>query len=97
MTDGSKDHEGAESVTAREANQGFSRLLARVEQGARFVVTKNRRPVARIGPAGEDEAGAAARRAAARARLEALMAGERRSEDGWTFRGAREALHDRSG
>lgn len=91
-----KDHGRAESVTARDANQGFSRLLARVEQGARFVVTKNRRPVARLEPMGEDEVGAAGRRAAARARLEALMAGDRRSEDGWTYRGARDALHDRS-
>lgn len=94
--DGTKERGDAESVTARDANQGFSRLLARVEQGARFVVTKNRRPVARIEPAEQDEAGAAARRAAARARLEALMAGERRSEDGWTYQGARDALHDRT-
>lgn len=94
--DGAKGHGDVESVTARDANQGFSRLLARVERGARFVVTKNRRPVARIEPAEEDEAGAAERRAAARARLEALMAGERRSEDGWTYRGSRDALHDRS-
>ena len=94
--DGTNDRGDAESVTARDANQGFSRLLARVEQGARFVVTKNRRPVARIEPAGEDDAGAAGRRAAAAARLEALMAGGRRSEDGWTFRGARDELHDRS-
>lgn len=94
--DDPKDRGEAESVTARDANQGFSRLLARVERGARFVVTKNRRPVARIEPAGEEEAGAAARRAAARVRLEALMTGEQRSEDGWTYRGARDALHDRT-
>ena len=94
--DGTNDRGDVESVTARDANQGFSRLLARVEQGARFVVTKNRRPVARIEPAGEDEAAAAGRRAAAAARLEALMAGGRHSEDGWTYRGARDELHDRS-
>ena len=95
--DGTEERGDVESVTARDANQGFSRLLARVERGARFVVTKNRRPVARIEPAGEDEAGAAERRTAARARLEALMADKRRSGDGWTYGGARDALHDRSG
>lgn len=40
----------AETISAREANQHFSRLLARVEGGAEFVVTRNGLPVARIVP-----------------------------------------------
>lgn len=40
----------AETITAREANQGFSRVLAEVEAGAEYVVTRNGTPVARIVP-----------------------------------------------
>jgi prevent-host-death family protein len=39
------------SVTAREANQQFSRILRDVEAGAEIVVTRRGRPVARIVPA----------------------------------------------
>jgi prevent-host-death family protein len=39
------------SVTAREANQHFSRILRDVEAGAEIVVTRRGRPVARIVPA----------------------------------------------
>lgn len=95
MADG-HDQGGPEHVTARDANHGFSRLLARVEQGHRFVVTKNRLPVARLEPAGRDDPGAGARRRLAVERLTALMAGDRRSRDGWTFGGRRDALHGRS-
>jgi prevent-host-death family protein len=39
------------SISAREANQRFSELLAKVEsEGLGFVVTKRGRPVARILP-----------------------------------------------
>ena len=39
------------SITAREANERFSELLAKVEtEGRGFVVTKRGRPVARIVP-----------------------------------------------
>ena len=39
------------SITAREANQRFSEVLARVEsEGRGFVVTKRGRPVARLLP-----------------------------------------------
>lgn len=37
-------------VTAREANQSFSKLLACVEQGETVVVTKHGKPVAEIRP-----------------------------------------------
>ena len=43
---------GAETVTARDANHNFSRLLREVEAGKEFIVTRDGVPVARIGPAG---------------------------------------------
>jgi prevent-host-death family protein len=39
------------SVSAREANQQFSRILRDVEGGAEILVTRRGRPVARIVPA----------------------------------------------
>ena len=39
------------SVSAREANQQFSRVLREVEAGAEIVVTRRGQPVARIVPA----------------------------------------------
>lgn len=39
------------SVSAREANQHFSRILRDVEAGAEIVVTRRGQPVARIVPA----------------------------------------------
>jgi prevent-host-death family protein len=39
------------SVSAREANQQFSRILREVEAGAEVVVTRRGQPVARIVPA----------------------------------------------
>jgi prevent-host-death family protein len=42
-------------ITAREANQRFSEVLAKVERGGQgFVVTKHGRPVARILPFGAE-------------------------------------------
>jgi prevent-host-death family protein len=38
------------SVTAREANQQFSRILRDVEAGTEILVTRRGRPVARIVP-----------------------------------------------
>jgi prevent-host-death family protein len=38
------------AVTAREANQGFSELLAQVEHGEEVVITKRGRPVAVLSP-----------------------------------------------
>jgi prevent-host-death family protein len=38
------------SVSAREANQGFSALLAQVEEGEEVVITKRGRPVAVLKP-----------------------------------------------
>lgn len=38
------------AVTAREANQGFSELLSRVEDGEEVMITKHGRPVAMLTP-----------------------------------------------
>lgn len=45
----------AETVTARAANQHFSRLLRDVEAGKSFVITHRGRPVARLVPEGAPE------------------------------------------
>jgi prevent-host-death family protein len=42
------------TITAREANQQFAKVLREVAQGKEFVVTMRGRPVARITPAAED-------------------------------------------
>lgn len=86
----------AERISVRDANQGFSRVIARVEQGARFIITKNNVEVARIEPMNVESDAREARRNAARERLKQLMNAGWRSEDGWTFHGRREELHDRS-
>jgi prevent-host-death family protein len=39
-----------ETVTLRDANQGFARLVRQVEAGADFVITRNGTPVARLTP-----------------------------------------------
>jgi len=39
-----------DTVTARDANHHFARILKEVEQGKEFVVTRNGTPVARIVP-----------------------------------------------
>ena len=38
------------TITLREANQQFSRCIRAVEAGEEFIVTRDGRPVARIGP-----------------------------------------------
>jgi prevent-host-death family protein len=42
------------TITAREANQQFAKVLREVAQGKEFVVTMRGWPVARITPAAED-------------------------------------------
>ena len=83
-----------QSVSVRDANQAFSKLIVEVERGASFVVTKNNRPVARIEPMSEDS-DTAARRHAAIERIEALMNEGRRSDEGWNYTGRRDDLHKR--
>jgi prevent-host-death family protein len=62
-----------ETVTAAEANRGFSRLLRGVREGRRYIVTAHGRPVARLLPAGgEDEIDHRVREAAKRELLRRL-------------------------
>jgi prevent-host-death family protein len=86
---------GEEEITVRDANQGFSRLIARVERGVRFIVTKKGKPVARIAPADAQDGAREQRRRAAVTRLRALMQSGLKSDDGWTYAGDRDALHGR--
>lgn len=51
------------SISAREANQGFSKLLAEVARGKEVVITRHGKPVARLVPV-RDEAAAKKREAA---------------------------------
>jgi prevent-host-death family protein len=78
-----------EPVSAADANRAFSRLLRGVREGRSYVVTSHGRPVARIVPAGPDDALAAARDALFRrlARQPAVRAGR------WT----REELYEDDG
>lgn len=91
-----REHRDEQKVSVRDAKQGLSKLIGRVEVGERFLVTKNNRPVARIIPVETEEQLADARRQAAIKRLEVMMAHGRASKDGWTFKGKRDALHDRT-
>jgi prevent-host-death family protein len=43
-------------ISAREANQNFSQVIAAAEPGETIVVTKNGRPVAKISPQLQDPA-----------------------------------------
>jgi prevent-host-death family protein len=62
--------DGLTRITARDANQRFSELLAKVEtEGRGFVVTKRGRPVARIVPLESGKQGIDADKEAAMQRL----------------------------
>ena len=86
---------GEEEITVRDANQGFSKLIARVERGVRFIVTKKGKPVARITPADAQDGAREQRRRVAVERLRALMQSGVTSDEGWTYAGDRDALHGR--
>lgn len=86
----------AQQISVRDANQGFSKMIARVQRGESFVVTKNGAVVARIEPADTAAERKAAQRRAAKERLERVMSGAQSSQGGWTFAGKREQLHERS-
>ena len=57
------------TISAAEANRGFSEILRGVREGHSFVVTSHGRPVARIVPAEKDDAAADAAREALLERL----------------------------
>ena len=77
------------TVTASEANQGFSRLLREASEGATITITQRGRPVATLAPVADEME---AKRAAARERLHARWANvEHRVVGPWT----RDELYDR--
>ncbi|MGK2925384.1 MAG: type II toxin-antitoxin system Phd/YefM family antitoxin [Lysobacterales bacterium] len=84
---------GEEEITVRDANQGFSRLIARVERGVRFVVTKKGKPVAHIAPVDATDGAREQRRRVAMKRVRALMQSGAQSDEGWTYAGDRGSLH----
>ena len=79
------------TLTLRDANQGFARLVRDVEAGEDFVITRNGKPVARLTPVSGVRT-LSATQAAALARTHARM------DQGWPLAGGpldRDALHDR--
>jgi prevent-host-death family protein len=58
-----------EAVSSAEANRRFSSLLRGVRAGRSYVVTSHGKPVARLVPAGRDEAIASGARGALLSRL----------------------------
>jgi prevent-host-death family protein len=80
------------SVSAREANQQFSRILRDVEAGAEVLVTRRGRPVARIVPAPRSR-----ERQLTPEQEAALERTRRRLEKGWDLGGGkfnRDELYD---
>lgn len=79
-------------ITAREANQQFSKLLSAVEAGAEFAITKNGVVVARIVPAA-----ASGRRKLTPSQEAALERTRQRLQRGWPLGGEkldRASLYD---
>jgi prevent-host-death family protein len=87
----------AETITARDANHHFSRLLSDVEAGAEYVVTRNGKPVARIVPerAEDGQRDWTPEQRAAWANLMEIFKTAQPSEDGTPF--DRDSLYDRGG
>ena len=81
-----------ESVSLRDANQRFARIIRAVEDGREFVITRRGRPVARISPAASAGGKLTPEQEAALAHLEAIAAkGYRSDEEPFD----RAALYDR--
>ena len=81
------------TVTAREANQNFAKILKGVERGEEFLVTRNGVAVARIVSARADGT-----RALTPAQERALARSMERLRRGWSLGGGRidrDALHER--
>jgi prevent-host-death family protein len=81
-----------ETISLREANQRFARLVRRVEEGEEFVVTRRGQPVARIIPAVRGRTVLTPEQAEALASLDTIAA------EGWQSDDApldRDALHER--
>lgn len=79
------------TISAREANQGFSKLLQAVVEGEEVVITRRGKPVARMAPI-EDRTNDAGREAM----LERLIAHWREGIDlGEPVTWTRDELHER--
>jgi len=82
----------AKTITLREANQAFSRIIREVEAGEEITITRNGEPVARLVPVRRERV-LTPEQQAARTRARARM------EEGWDF-GVdhpldRDSLHER--
>ncbi len=77
------------TVSAREANQGFSRLLAAAAAGEEIVITRRGMPVAKLVPVTDGDT--AHRRAAQRQLLAALKRGAHLGG----IRTTRDEMHER--
>jgi len=78
------------SISARDANQAFSKLLKRAEDGEEVVITKHGRPVARLVPVESSE------KKAERAKAhERLMKRLRKGVDMGGRRFTRDEMHER--
>jgi prevent-host-death family protein len=78
------------TVSAREANQSFSRILSAAANGEEVVITRRGTPVAKLVPV-RDEAKAARREAAIRRMLEMLRKGVNLGGNAWP---GREVIYD---
>ena len=77
-------------VAAREANQGFSKLLAEVAKGHEVIITRHGRPVARLVPV-SDPAAARKREAA----IKRLLTRLERGVPLGGLRATRDEMHER--
>ena len=77
-------------VSAREANQAFSRLLAEAAAGEEIIITRRGEPVAKLGPVSADRV--RSKRAAA---VKRMMARMRRGVHLGGVKVTREEMHER--
>ena len=80
------------TLTLREANQAFARVVREVESGAAYVITRNGKPVAKISPVAGARRVLTAEQEASLSRMIACM------EEGWPLNASgfdRGSLHER--
>ena len=78
------------TVSAREANQAFSRLLSRAAGGEEIIITRRGRPVAKLVPAVDGDMEGKRSRAAAR-----MMRRMRKGAHLGQLRVSRDEMHER--
>ena len=80
------------TITLRDANQGFARIVREVEAGGDYLITRNGAPVARLLPVALGDRALSPAQTAALARTRARM------DAGWKLAAGRldrDALHER--